>query len=70
MIKLDIVRRMVLCYSLYYEHLNIGGHRMKDIIREIEAEQLRTDIADFKLGDSSGLAKAKRYRERLVFEAL
>lgn len=71
MIKLDIVRRMVLCYSLYYEHLNIGGHRMKDIIREIEAEQLRTDIADFNVGDTVQVyAKVKEgTRERLqVFE--
>lgn len=44
---------------------------MKDIIREIEAEQIRTDIADFNVGDTVQVyAKVKEgTRERLqVFE--
>jgi len=44
---------------------------MNDIIREIEAEQLRTDIADFNVGDTVRVyAKVKEgNRERLqVFE--
>ena len=44
---------------------------MNDIIREIEAEQLRTDLTDFKVGDTVQVyAKVKEgSRERLqVFE--
>lgn len=44
---------------------------MNDIIREIEAEQLRTDVADFNVGDSVRVyAKVKEgNRERIqVFE--
>jgi len=49
----------------------IGGHKMNDIIREIEAEQLKKDVTDFNVGDTVRVyAKVKEgNRERLqVFE--
>jgi len=49
----------------------IGGHKMNDIIKAIEAEQLRNDIADFNVGDTVRVyAKVKEgNRERIqVFE--
>jgi large subunit ribosomal protein L19 len=56
----------------YYEHLNIiGGHKMNDIIKSIEAEQLKATVTDFGVGDTVQVyAKVKEgNRERLqVFE--
>ena len=57
---------------MHYERLNlIGGHKMNDIIKNIEAEQLKTGITDFAIGDTVRVyAKVKEgNRERLqVYE--
>jgi large subunit ribosomal protein L19 len=35
------------------EHLNlIGGHKMNEIIKNIEAEQLKSNVTDFNVGDT------------------
>lgn len=63
---------MVLCYTLYYEHLNIKEvTQMNEIIKNIEAAQLKESVADFKVGDTVKVyAKIKEgNRERIqVFE--
>jgi large subunit ribosomal protein L19 len=49
----------------------IGGHKMNDIIKNIEAEQMKSEITDFGVGDTVKVyAKVKEgNRERLqVFE--
>jgi large subunit ribosomal protein L19 len=54
------------------EHLNMnGGHKMNDIIKSIEAEQLKAEVTSFNVGDTVKVyAKVKEgNRERVqVYE--
>ena len=56
--------------SMHYEHW-IGGWMMNEIIKKLEAEQLKSDVGNFKVGDTVKVyAKIKEGdKERIqVFE--
>ena len=49
-----VVKKMVLCYRIYVLRTSrrIGEKNMNDIIRNIEAAQLKAEVPEFRTGDT------------------